>query len=75
MPACVQALHAAGVTLHGGPRGVRELGLAPAPAEHHEYGTLDVTVELVDGLAQAIQHVHAHGSGHTECIITGAGVS
>jgi glutamate-5-semialdehyde dehydrogenase len=26
---------------------------------------------MVDSLHQAIDHIHAHGSGHTECIVTG----
>lgn len=64
------ALRAAGVALHAGPRAARELGLPPAPAARHEYGSLDVTIELVSGLDEAVDHIHAHGSGHTECIVT-----
>ena len=64
------ALRGAGVTLHGGPRAVAQLGLPPAPAPKHEYGTLDVTIECVDSLGAAIDHIHAHGSGHTECVVT-----
>jgi hypothetical protein len=32
---------------------------------------MDVTVELVSGMDEAIEHIHANGSGHTECILTG----
>jgi gamma-glutamyl phosphate reductase len=70
LDALLSALRQAGVTLHGGPRAVSELGLPPAPAPRHEYGTLDLSVELVGGVREAIEHIHANGSGHTECVIT-----
>lgn len=37
----------------------------------HEYGEAELTLELVDSMDEAISHLHAHGSGHTECIVTG----
>ena len=37
----------------------------------HEYGEAELTLELVNSMDEAIDHLHAHGSGHTECIITG----
>ena len=37
----------------------------------HEYGEAELTLELVSSMDEAIDHLHAHGSGHTECIITG----
>ena len=40
----------------------------------HEYGEAEVTLELVESMDEAIDHLHAYGSGHTECIVTG-GVS
>ena len=67
------SLAPAGVTVHGGERAAAALGLPPAPSLHHEYSSLDVTLELVGSLEEAIQHIHAHGSGHTECIVTGGG--
>lgn len=69
----MQALKDAGVTLHGGERAVAELGLSPAPSVRHEYSSLDVTIELVSSMDEAIDHIHANGSGHTESIITGDG--
>ena len=30
-----------------------------------------MTLELVSSMDEAIDHLHDHGSGHTECIITG----
>jgi gamma-glutamyl phosphate reductase len=62
----------AGVTVHGGERAAGMLGLPAAPAARHEYSSMDVTVELVGSLTEAIDHIHAHGSSHTECIVTGA---
>ena len=37
----------------------------------HEYGEAALTLELVDSMDEAIDHIHANGSGHTEAIITG----
>ena len=47
------------------------LGLPPCPSARHEYGSNEVTLELVDSMDEAIAHIHAHGSSHTECIVTG----
>jgi len=66
----IAALEGAGVTVHGGDRAVVALGLPAAPAARHEYSSLDVTLELVSSLDEAIDHIHRHGSGHTECVIT-----
>lgn len=45
-------------------------GPAPAPADRHEYSSMDVTLEVVPSMDAAIDHIHKFGSGHTECIIT-----
>ncbi|KAI3438423.1 hypothetical protein D9Q98_000854 [Chlorella vulgaris] len=66
----VKALQDAGVSVHGGERTVAALGLPAAPSVRHEYSSMDVTVELVSGMDEAIEHIHANGSGHTECILT-----
>lgn len=54
--------------------GKNALGLLPdlpaAPSAKHEYGTLEVTVEVVNSMDEAINHIHNNGSGHTEVIIT-----
>lgn len=64
------ALRDAGVHMHGGDRSTEALGLPPAPSKRHEYGTPALTLELVDTMDEAIAHVHANGSSHTECIVT-----
>ena len=56
----------------GGARSTEALGLSPAPATRHEYGSTQLTLELVDSMDEAIDHIHEHGSSHTECIVTGA---
>ncbi|MHC4830480.1 MAG: glutamate-5-semialdehyde dehydrogenase [Planctomycetota bacterium] len=35
-----------------------------------EYGDLTLSVRVVPGIEAAIEHVHRHGSGHTETIVT-----
>ena len=44
----------------------------PATAEdwRAEYGNLTLSIAAVDSLADAVAHIHRHGSGHTETIIT-----
>nr|QKY15317.1 delta-1-pyrroline-5-carboxylate synthase a isoform X2 (P5CSA) [Polytomella parva] len=67
----VDALAAAGVAVHAGPRAhVLLPSLPAAPALRHEYSALACTVEVVDDLSQAIQHINTYGSGHTDCILT-----
>jgi delta-1-pyrroline-5-carboxylate synthetase len=66
----VDTLQAAGVRLHGGPRAAEALGL-PADADFRcEYGDLAASVAVVDDVHAAMTHIHAHGSGHTEAIVT-----
>ncbi|KAJ1662887.1 glutamate-5-semialdehyde dehydrogenase [Coemansia sp. RSA 1813] len=36
----------------------------------HEYTDLDIAVKVVDSLDDAIDHINAHGSKHTDAIIT-----
>ncbi|MGB0591732.1 MAG: glutamate-5-semialdehyde dehydrogenase [Myxococcota bacterium] len=46
------------------------LGLKETEDLHVEWGDTRLTVALVEDMAAAIDHIHAHGSGHTECIVT-----
>ena len=59
------------VKIYGGECATAVLSLPRAVSDKHEYGDLALTLELVDSMDEAIDHIHAHGSGHTECIITG----
>ncbi|KAJ0411946.1 hypothetical protein ATCC90586_009903 [Pythium insidiosum] len=68
------ALERAGVTLHIGPNASR-LGLTTARSRKTtnlsmEYGTKQLTVEVVSDAEAAVSHINAHSSGHTECIVT-----
>jgi delta l-pyrroline-5-carboxylate synthetase len=64
------ALRAAGVELVGGPRAAGALGLPAAETLRFEYGDLKAAVEIVDGIDEAIEHVHRYGSAHTDAIVT-----
>lgn len=50
-----------GVTLFGGQRACKELNLPEAHSLHHEYNSMACTVEIVDDVHAAINHIHQHG--------------
>ncbi|XP_073135355.1 delta-1-pyrroline-5-carboxylate synthase isoform X1 [Henckelia pumila] len=59
-----------GVAIFGGPRASSILNIPQARSLHHEYSSLACTVEIVDDVYAAIDHIHLHGSAHTDSIIT-----
>ncbi|OIV98622.1 hypothetical protein TanjilG_12745 [Lupinus angustifolius] len=59
-----------GVELYGGPRASALLNIAETCSFHHEHSSLACTIEIVDDVFAAIDHIHQHGSSHTECIVT-----
>ncbi|KAK8515096.1 hypothetical protein V6N13_122056 [Hibiscus sabdariffa] len=59
-----------GVNLYGGPRASALLNIQQARSFHHEYNSMECTVEIVDDVAAAVDHIHQHGSAHTDCIVT-----
>ncbi|KAM3233808.1 delta-1-pyrroline-5-carboxylate synthase isoform X1 [Capsicum annuum] len=59
-----------GVSLFGGPKASCVLNIPEANSFHHEYGALACTVEIVEDVNAAIDHIHRHGSAHTDSIIT-----
>jgi glutamate-5-semialdehyde dehydrogenase len=75
LPGLARALHEAGVTLHGDDR-ARELaaGVSMTPATEEDWDTeylaLELAVGVVDSAEEAIDHINAHGSGHSEAILT-----
>ncbi|HEX4963576.1 MAG TPA: glutamate-5-semialdehyde dehydrogenase [Thermoanaerobaculia bacterium] len=73
LDACVEALARAGVELRGCPA-TRERHPELLPARDldwdTEYGALILAIKKVDGLDGALAHVAAHGSRHTEAIVT-----
>jgi glutamate-5-semialdehyde dehydrogenase len=77
LPDALAALDEAGVVLHGDERArstVPEMSIDPATDEDWdtEYLALELTVGVVDSVHEAIEHVNAHGSGHSEAIVTGS---
>ncbi|MQL86774.1 hypothetical protein Taro_019295, partial [Colocasia esculenta] len=65
----VLALKVEGVQLYGGPIASAELGIPEAVSFHHEYNSMDCTIEIVEDVSAAIDHIHRHGSAHTDCIV------
>lgn len=61
-----------GVTVHAGPRLAEALPFGPVPAKSlsTEYSGLECTMELVDGLDEAVDHINTFGSGHTDSIVS-----
>ncbi len=59
LPKLAERMRARGVAMHVEP-----------DDWHVEYGDLALSVGVVDSLTAAIEHIHAHGSSHTESIIT-----
>ncbi|MDA7675342.1 glutamate-5-semialdehyde dehydrogenase [bacterium] len=48
-----------------------EITLASDADWDEEYLDLVLSVKIVDGVGEAIEHINTHGSGHTETIVTG----
>ncbi len=75
LPEALAALAEAGVVLHGDER---SRAAAPAVAIQAgsdedwdtEYLALELAVGVVDSVDAAIAHINAHGSGHSEAIVT-----
>lgn len=76
LPRLARRMHKRGVKLHccESTREVllaAEFGEMPAIFDWHlEYGDLQMSVGVVESLDDAIGHIHAHGSSHTESIVT-----
>lgn len=75
LPGVLGDLLDAGVTLHGDERAraaAPDLPITPAVAADWdtEYLALEMAVAVVDGAQDAIAFVNAHGSGHSEAIVT-----
>ncbi|MGA7158569.1 MAG: glutamate-5-semialdehyde dehydrogenase [Acidobacteriaceae bacterium] len=73
LPKLAERLRANGVALHGDET-VRELlrGVEVEAVEdwHREYGELALSLGVVGSMDEAMEHIHAHGSAHTESILT-----
>ena len=77
LPKALAGLGGAGVLLHVGP-GVEEYAVAAGAAYERasetdfdtEWHRLEMSVRIVPTLAEALEHIHQHGSMHTEVIVT-----
>uniref|UniRef100_A0A3Q7HNG4 Delta-1-pyrroline-5-carboxylate synthase n=1 Tax=Solanum lycopersicum TaxID=4081 RepID=A0A3Q7HNG4_SOLLC len=66
-------LQTKGVSLYGGPKASSLLMIPEARTFRHEYSSLACTVEVVEDVYAAIDHIHQHGRhviAHTDSIIT-----
>jgi glutamate-5-semialdehyde dehydrogenase len=75
LPPILRALHEAGVELRGDER-TRALGVVDVvPATEQDWGTeyldLKMSVKVVAGLGEAIEHINTYGTRHSEAIVTG----
>lgn len=73
LPPMLDAYFEAGVEIRGD-EGVQAYSekVVPATAEDWaaEYGDLCLSVKLVDSVEEAMEHIAAYGTGHSECIVT-----
>lgn len=73
VPAMVRAFHGAGVEVRGSPM-VCALAAKVQPAAADDFGRefldLVVAMRVVSGVEEAIEHINAYGSSHTEAILT-----
>ena len=73
LPSVLSALGAAGVTVHADAESSKHYAAAVAATEEDwatEYHDLDISVKVVAGLDEALQHIAKYSTKHTEAIIT-----
>ncbi|QBR91665.1 glutamate-5-semialdehyde dehydrogenase [Nocardioides euryhalodurans] len=72
VPRVVEALQSAGVTVHGDGRFLAQDGVVAATDDDWgtEYLSLDISARVVAGLDEAVDHIHRHGTGHSDAIVT-----
>ncbi|XP_006831243.1 PREDICTED: delta-1-pyrroline-5-carboxylate synthase isoform X2 [Chrysochloris asiatica] len=60
------------VKIHAGPKFASYLTFSPSEVKslRTEYGDLELCIEVVDSVLEAIDHIHKYGSSHTDVIVT-----
>ncbi|MEW5784507.1 MAG: glutamate-5-semialdehyde dehydrogenase [Bacillota bacterium] len=73
LPALKKALDSKNVALAGCPKTLGYIPVDPASEEDWQTEYLDykLSIKVVAGLTEAIDHVNTYGSGHTDSIVTG----
>jgi len=66
------ALKNRNVKINAGPKILESITFGPPPAESFrtEYSDLECTIEVVEDMEEAINHIHTYGSSHTDVIVT-----
>lgn len=74
VPRVAEALRDAGVTVRGDDVFQRQDGVVAAGEGDYdtEFLALEIAAKVVGSLEEAIEHIRAHSSGHTEAIVTGS---
>jgi glutamate-5-semialdehyde dehydrogenase len=75
VPKLIARMHQREVVVHADARARELVSSGQADVRtvadwHTEYGEPELAVGIVDSLENAIEHIHAHGSAHTESILT-----
>ncbi|WP_418282201.1 glutamate-5-semialdehyde dehydrogenase [Halorubrum sp. DTA98] len=72
LPGVVERYESEGVELRGDERtrDIVDVGAATADDWTTEYGDLELSIKVVDGVYEAVEHVNENGSKHTESILT-----
>lgn len=73
LPKIASAMHARGVELRGCEKSralVPDMREASESDWYQEYLAPQLAVRVVDGLQQALEHIHTYGSAHTDAIVT-----
>jgi len=71
LPQLLSRMRKRGVIVHGDEQVRAANSEVQAVADwHREYGEPELAIAIVDSLDAAIEHIHKHGSAHTELIVT-----
>ena len=74
LPQIARALEEKGVELRGCPETAKFINCLPASEDDWdtEYLSATLSIKVVNGIEEAMEHIARHGSGHTDGIITGS---
>jgi len=70
LPKLAERMRQRGVLLHGDEAARKLIDVDAVSDWHTEYGELGMSVAVVASIEAAMEHIHTHGSLHTESIIT-----